>query len=525
MDSSSKKGSKRSRSTSADTRGGATNRHYTGGNSYSGGKTADANGRRINQLNQNLSVKDVAVDINTSKYARSEKLDYKPGKSVKHKNLRLTLNEVHDRIIDSASRTAATEVLLSGKAGFIETEDETERTYRLKQKDIQPMVDINTQRKCLDLSLTAFGPYNMNYSRNGRSMLFCGQKGHVAMMNLAKMTVGMELQLQEACYDVHFLHNEKLFACAQNKYTYIYDEKGMEIHCLKGHERPYKLGFLPYHMLLTTIGHSGWIKWQDVSTGEYVAGYQTGHGPARVLQHNPTNAVSHVGHSNGVVTLWSPASGKALVSMFTHKAPITDLAIDREGKYMATAALDGLVKIWDLRTYKTLHAFRSDSPVVSLDISDTGLIGMGLGRSVQVIKDAFTMPSVETYVKHTLKATGVVAASAGGGSAVTAQMRGLASSMNVKTVKFRPYEDILGISHTHGVSNIVVPGAGESNFDSYEANPFQDNKQAREAEVHSMLNKLSHEMIGLDASFVGSVDKDQDQHQTPELCEMTYFLI
>ena len=127
-----------------------------------------------------------------------------------------------------------------------------------------------------------------------------------------------------------------------------------------------------------------------------------------------------------------------------------------------------------------------------------------------MLKDAFTKPSVDTYIKHSLRAAGVVKAGAGGGSAITAQVRGLASSMNVKNVQFRPYEDILGIAHTHGISNIVVPGAGEANFDSYEANPFQDNKQARESEVQAMLNKLSHEMIGLDASFVGSVDKDQD---------------
>jgi len=51
---------------------------------------------------------------------------------------------------------------------------------------------------------------------------------------------------------------------------YIYDNKGVEIHCLKNHERPYRLDFLPYHFLLTSVGHSGWIKWQDVSTGTYV---------------------------------------------------------------------------------------------------------------------------------------------------------------------------------------------------------------------------------------------------------------
>ena len=143
-----------------------------------------------------------------------------------------------------------------------------------------------------------------------RFLLFSGRKGHIAMVDCMRTSITAELQLQEEVHDVQFLHNETMFAVAQNKYTYIYDQKGVEIHCMRRHERPYKLDFLPYHYLLTSIGHSGMIKWHDVSTGEYVAGYQTKHGPAKVLKHNPINAVSHVGHSNGVVTLWSPASGK-----------------------------------------------------------------------------------------------------------------------------------------------------------------------------------------------------------------------
>jgi hypothetical protein len=79
--------------------------------------------------------------------------------------LRRTLEETHERIVDSASRTAATEVLLANKAGFIEAEHDGEKTYRLKQSAVKPLVDLNTQRKCINLSLTAFGPYTCNYSR------------------------------------------------------------------------------------------------------------------------------------------------------------------------------------------------------------------------------------------------------------------------------------------------------------------------------------------------------------------------
>lgn len=92
---------------------------------------------------------------------------------------------------------------------------------------------------------------------------------------------------------------------------------------------------------------SYWHRWviRDGSTGNYVAGYTTGHGPTRVMKHNPANAVCHAGHSNGVVTLWSPAGGKALVSMLCHRSPVSDLAVDKSGTYMATAGFDGYLKV------------------------------------------------------------------------------------------------------------------------------------------------------------------------------------
>ena len=41
------------------------------------------------------------------------------------------------------------------------------------------------------------------------------------------------LQVKETTRDVKFLHNETFFATAQRKYCYIYDKRGIEIHCLK----------------------------------------------------------------------------------------------------------------------------------------------------------------------------------------------------------------------------------------------------------------------------------------------------
>lgn len=291
-----------------------------------------------------------------------------------------------------------------------------------------------------------------------------------------------------------WLHNETLLAVAQKKYVYIYDKSGLEIHRLKDHSNVDKLDFLPYHYLLTTIGSNGYLKYQDTSTGQLVAEKRTRLGPCSVMTHNPWNAVVHLGHQNGVVTLWSPAMPAPLVKIQCHRGPVRAVAVDRGGHYMATAGVDGQLKIWDVRNYKCLQEYYTPRVASSLDISDTGLLAVGLNTHTQIWKDAFKTKQQSPYMTH------------------------LESGSVIRDLKFVPYEDVLGIGHAKGISSIVVPGAGEANFDTLEANPYQTKKQRQETEVHTLLDKLQPDMIMLDPTQIGKVNNRvvKDEVETPD---------
>ncbi|RUS24504.1 NUC141 domain-containing protein [Jimgerdemannia flammicorona] len=86
-------------------------------------------------------------------------------------------------------------------------------------------------------------------------------------------------------------------------------------------------------------------------------------------------------------------------------------------------------------------------------------------------------------------------------------MSHLQPSTTVHDVQFCPYDDVLGFGHSAGVSSLVIPGSGEPNFDSLEANPFQTKKQRQESEVHSLLDKIQSDMITLDPTFIGKIDR------------------
>lgn len=104
-----------------------------------------------------------------------------------------------------------------------------------------------------ELKLNDFGPYALDYTRNGKHMLIGGRKGHVASFDWKTGKLECEIQLRETVKDVTWLQNDTMFAVAQKKYTYIYDKTGLELHCLKDHIEANKLDFLPYHYLLVSV--------------------------------------------------------------------------------------------------------------------------------------------------------------------------------------------------------------------------------------------------------------------------------
>lgn len=69
-----------------------------------------------------------------------------------------------------------------------------------------------------------------------------------------------------------------MFAVAQQKYLHIYDANGIELHCMRDHQEPKLLEFLPYHFLLVSASRAGYLKYLDVSMGKVIAEIKTKRG-------------------------------------------------------------------------------------------------------------------------------------------------------------------------------------------------------------------------------------------------------
>ena len=224
------------------------------------------------------------------------------------------------------------------------------------------------------------------------------------------------------------------------------------------------------------------------------------------LTQNPSNAIIHVGHQNGSVTLWSPNSTTPLVKLLAHRGPVRSMAIDREGRYMVSTGQDLRMAVWDIRMFKEVNNYFLRQPGSSLAISDRGPTAVGWGTQISVWRGLFDKARQDQEkVQSPYMAWG-------------------GEAKRIERVRWCPFEDILGISHDKGFSSIIVPGAGEPNFDAMEVNPYENTKQRQEREVKALLDKLQPEMISLNPDYVGNLDlasaetrkKEADLDRKPE---------
>lgn len=240
------------------------------------------------------------------------------------------------------------------------------------------------------------------------------------------------------------------------------------------------------------------LKYQDVSTGQIVSEIHTKGGAPTSMTQNPWNAVLHIGKQNGAVELYSPNSSDPLVKLLAHKGPVRSLAVDREGRYMVSTGQDLKMAVWDIRMFKEVNSYFTRTPASSVSISDTGLTAVGWGTRTTIWKGLFSK-----YAATQEKIQSPYMTWGGEGK-------------QVERVRWCPFEDVLGAGHDSGFSSILVPGAGEANFDALEVNPYETVKQRQEAEVKGLLNKLQPDMIALDPNFVGNLDLRSNKQREAE---------
>lgn len=431
-----------------------------------------------------------------------------------------------------AGNSGAASLLRTERPGLLVPETALERTYKLRQSALRDNVDTAVRCKAsfkLDLSDSKLCPYICaTYSRSGKSFLLASRKGHVVVTSWRNATLHAELFLNETVRDATFLHNDSYFALAQKSYLYIYDSSGTQLHVLRKHSHPGRVAFLPYHMLLasatSSVAESPRLAYTDTSTGVLVADLSFGRkalnlGHVSSLCVNGSSGVLNMAHSNGVVSLWAPSQATPLARMFAHRGGVSHIRASSEGHHLITAGSDSTVRVWDVRTFRELHAWTTPSMLTSVAVSQRDMIAASFGSTVHVWSSLNPADDSNRFKRRAPSSRPIARESDSRPSHLSFRSPYMVEQFPTRPVSyldFCPFEDLLAVGHESGMDAMIVPGAGEPTFDVSAPHPYETSKIRREAEVRDLLDKLPPETISLDVNVIGGVDKDP----TARLAEM-----
>lgn len=125
---------------------------------------------------------------------------------VQQKNKKLATHLATLANQQKASALAAYEhdslLLPQDSSSRLQAENDLERTWKVSQSDVQAAVGSATAQKAFSLELPDHGPYELDYSADGRSLAIAGRRGHVATFDWQTGKLGTELHLNETVRDI-----------------------------------------------------------------------------------------------------------------------------------------------------------------------------------------------------------------------------------------------------------------------------------------------------------------------------------
>jgi U3 small nucleolar RNA-associated protein 7 len=386
----------------------------------------------------------------------------------------------HRSDVTKAARAAfRSELLQTTAPGQIDS------SAQLSQKEILKQIPVAVAARKFDFELPD-GPYTIDITLNGRSILLGGSRGHFASFDWYSGNKFFELHPETEVKAVSFLYDDTLCAMATQRSVYIHDKNGVQIHELLDHVRPVHLAFLRQHWLLVSASETGRLTYTDVTDGKTVAQFKTRKGTATCMCANRHNGIICLGHTNGVASFWSPNSPEPAATVFVHPSAVTAIDVNFAGTKFVTAGCDGSVRVWDIRNFERVYSRLNDQYVATdVAFSATGVLGTARGSRLEFFK---SLDEKRPFLAHNFNSV-------------------------IKRLKFVTFDDFAVCGLENGISSVVVPGSGEPNIDSDVANPFATPQLRQEQEVRGLLDKIPWDMITMEEGGAIRVGRPKDQQK------------
>merc|ERR1719261_980435 len=116
------------------------------------------------------------------------------------------------------------------------------------------------------------------------------------------------------------------------------------------------------------------------------------------MSQNLWNSIICLGHSNGIVSMWTQSLSSPVINLSCHKGPVLAIANDPFGRFLTTTGVDCRVKIWDLRKLQPLHQYTTHSAITCADVSPKGFMAFGCNTQLQIWRNFSTKKKTPPYL-------------------------------------------------------------------------------------------------------------------------------
>ncbi|KAH0573255.1 BING4CGT (NU131) domain-containing protein [Spironucleus salmonicida] len=358
------------------------------------------------------------------------------------------------------------------------------------QDEIKKVVPPQLQKQIFSLQLNQ-GPYMTSYDPSGQHLLIAGSNSHVSLIRLEDFTPIYEKNLDMKCYSCQFLTNSELQAFGRQGSIGITNLQGNEVHRLPRGGRVVSMDYLTNHMLLVDAS-SNQLSYTDITNGKQVAQIKQANSFKNIATDFRTALIGTASYNSNIVKAYAPKLDSPAyaidIGFMADK-----LKYSYNGNFLLAQGA-GKVKIYDVRETKTEICSVQYSGICSdFDVSQTGKLALLTQKGVGV-RDINSLIQDFHDSKVVKDAKGEMHTPFNSSLELFHQTVG-------SHCHFRPFFDNLVVSGDLNIEQILVPGSGSQDFNTFQSNMFSTVHTRNEQLIKNQLDKLPWDLIGQSAAL------------------------
>ena len=243
------------------------------------------------------------------------------------------------------------------------------------------VLDAGTGARIVDLNEPKGKLTGYAFSADDRYLAVVSSDGMARVWDLQRGEVVQQFSHRRGVSKVAFSPNGRFLVTTAGRVVRTWHiETGSKITEIRGHWRSVTWAvFGPDENRIATFGEDGAAWLWNGKTGERLAPLVVEWKPGRkydtrwLAEFSPSGSfVATAAPSENVLRLWQADDGTKVARFAGHTDTINDVAFNADESWVATAAADGFVGVWNAQTGHLLKSFRHPSSVESVELSSYG---------------------------------------------------------------------------------------------------------------------------------------------------------